>query len=418
MLHPSESNSILKATTTPLRRGRLLIRPATIRVLAFLTLVALVILLSIDNLKRMFQNESILGDDSRMMIQSLCQQHMKQSGSMLDISNQLLLEHQRAPHTANEDHILMDAVIDNDIWKDLPVKGAFYMVIESGDLQRIRSTIRSVEDRFNHQFRYPWILLSNQYLTASFRKYITKLTKSPIFFGKIDAEVWDYPTWVSGSRAEEYIKFFSSSNVKHATSFLFRQRSRYHAGFFFHHPLLQDVEYAWRVEPGSHYSCIMDIDPFEEMAQKNKTLEREEPLAVRSLYPLTLQFMRENLQLMTSIKESIFPWLVDNQDPMYAKVNGFNYCQIESNFMIIKLSYLRSPEYQNYFSFLDSTGGFYYERWNDASVQTLAAAMFLPQNQLHFFNHIGYTFERQTHCPWRNNDLGTCGCDITSATGK
>lgn len=227
MLHPSESNSILKATTTPLRRGRLLIRPATIRVLAFLTLVALVILLSIDNLKRMFQNESILGGDSRMMIQSLCQQHMKQSNSMLDISNQLLLEHQRAPHTANEDHILMDAVIDNDIWKDLPVKGAFYMVIESGDLQRIRSTIRSVEDRFNYQFRYPWILLSNQYLTASFRKYITKLTKSPIFFGKIDAEVWDYPTWVSGSRAEEYIKFFSSSNVKHATSFLFRQRSRY-----------------------------------------------------------------------------------------------------------------------------------------------------------------------------------------------
>lgn len=59
-----------------------------------------------------------------------------------------------------------------------------------------------------------------------------------------------------------------------------------------------------------------------------------------------------------------------------------------------------------------------YDRWNDASVQTLAAAMFLPQNQLHFFNHIGYTFERQTHCPWRNNDLGTCGCDITSATGK
>lgn len=57
-------------------------------------------------------------------------------------------------------------------------------------------------------------------------------------------------------------------------------------------------------------------------------------------------------------------------------------------------------------------------RWNDASVQTMAAAMFLPRSQLHFFNHIGYSFERQMHCPWRSTDLGTCSCDITSATGK
>ncbi|KAI7885378.1 nucleotide-diphospho-sugar transferase [Lichtheimia hyalospora FSU 10163] len=283
----------------------------------------------------------------------------------------------------------MDTVIDNSTWKDLPVKGAFYMVIESGDLQHIRNAIRSVEDRFNHRFRYPWILLSNQYLTASFRKYVTKLTDTPIFFGKIDAELWDYPSWVSGIRAEEYMNIFSSSNIKHATSFLFRQRSRYHAGFFFHHPLLQNVEYAWRVEPGSHYSCIMDIDPFAELKKNNKTME-----------------------------ESVLPWLIDNQDPMYAKADGFNYCQIESNFMIIKLSYLRSSEYQRYFSFLDSSGGFYYERWNDASVQTMAAAMFLSRNQLHFFNQIGYTFEHQMHCPWSSKDLGTCSCDITRSTGK
>ncbi|KAJ8662762.1 hypothetical protein O0I10_001726 [Lichtheimia ornata] len=422
MLHRSESNGILKTAKTPLRRSRLLVRPATIRVLSFLTLVALVILLSIDNLKRLFQNENMIGEEGAKIIQSLCEQHhqQQQSGSnMLEkSSNQLLLEHQRASHTANEEHLPMDTVIDNNVWRDLPVKGAFYMVVDSGDLQHIRASIRSVEDRFNHRFRYPWILLSNQHLTASFRNYITKLTTSPIFFGKIDAELWDYPSWVSGVRAEDYMKYFSSSDVKHATSFLFRQRSRYHAGFFFHHPLLQNVEYAWRVEPGSDYSCIMDTDPFVEMEQRNKTMEREEPLAVRSLYPLTLQFMKENMQLMTPLKESLFPWLVDNKDPMYAKANGFNYCQIESNFMIVKLSYLRSPEYQNYFSFLDSTGGFYYERWNDASVQTMAAAMFLPRSQLHFFNHIGYSFERQMHCPWRSTDLGTCSCDITSATGK
>lgn len=231
MLHRSESNGILKTAKTPLRRSRLLVRPATIRVLSFLTLVALVILLSIDNLKRLFQNENMIGEEGAKIIQSLCEQHhqQQQSGSnMLEkSSNQLLLEHQRASHTANEEHLPMDTVIDNNVWRDLPVKGAFYMVVDSGDLQHIRASIRSVEDRFNHRFRYPWILLSNQHLTASFRNYITKLTTSPIFFGKIDAELWDYPSWVSGVRAEDYMKYFSSSDVKHATSFLFRQRSRY-----------------------------------------------------------------------------------------------------------------------------------------------------------------------------------------------
>lgn len=228
MLPRSESNSILKTAKTPLRRSRLLVRPATIRVLAFLTLVALVILLSVDNLKRLFQNDNMIGEEGTKIIQALCDHHQQQSrGSMLEQSNQFLLEHQRASHTANEDHIPMDTVIDNNTWKDLPVKGAFYMVVESGDLQHIRASIRSVEDRFNHRFRYPWILLSNQHLTASFRNYITKLTTSPIFFGKIDAELWDYPSWVSGVRAEEYMNYFSSSDVKHASSFLFRQRSRY-----------------------------------------------------------------------------------------------------------------------------------------------------------------------------------------------
>ena len=222
MYHRSESNSISKPTN-PLRRSRFLIRPASIRVLAFLTLIALVILLSIDNLKRLLHNESIIGEEGTRIIQSLCEQHQRQSCSMLEKSNHFLLEHQYG----NGDNILMDTVIDNSIWKDLPVKGAFYMVIESGDLQQIRKAIRSVEDRFNHRFRYPWILLSNQYLTASFRKYVTKLTNTPIFFGKIDAELWDYPSWVSGIRAEEYMNIFSSSNIKHATSFLFRQRSRY-----------------------------------------------------------------------------------------------------------------------------------------------------------------------------------------------
>ena len=53
------------------------------------------------------------------------------------------------------------------------------------------------------------------------------------------------------------------------------------------------------------------------------------------------------------------------------------------------------------------------QRWGDAPVHSIAAALFAPKNQLHFFNEIGYEHAPYTHCPrgekaWTK---GRCGCD-------
>jgi alpha 1,2-mannosyltransferase len=61
-----------------------------------------------------------------------------------------------------------------------------------------------------------------------------------------------------------------------------------------------------------------------------------------------------------------------------------------SNFEIADLDFWRSPAYMAYFEYLDSKGGFYYERWGDAPVHSLAAALLLPKDKLHFFAPIGY----------------------------
>jgi hypothetical protein len=42
----------------------------------------------------------------------------------------------------------------------------------------------------------------------------------------------------------------------------------------------------------------------------------------------------------------------------------------------------------NYFD-TSEDGGFYYERWGDAPVHTLAAAMLLKPEQLHHFSDVG-----------------------------
>ena len=86
-----------------------------------------------------------------------------------------------------------------------------------------------------------------------------------------------------------------------------------------------------------------------------------------------------------------------------------------SNFEIADLDFFRSPHYLAFFDYLDKTGNFYYERWGDAPVHSIAAALFLPKSQLHFFNEIGYEHPPFQHCPrGEPHHLGHCSCKFTN----
>lgn len=67
-----------------------------------------------------------------------------------------------------------------------------------------------------------------------------------------------------------------------------------------------------------------------------------------------------------------------------------------------------------FFEHLDNAGGFYYERWGDAPVHSIGAALLVPKDKLHFFREVGYRHEPFQHCPM--NELhrqGKCWCDPT-----
>ena len=48
---------------------------------------------------------------------------------------------------------------------------------------------------------------------------------------------------------------------------------------------------------------------------------------------------------------------------------------------------------------LDQDGGFFYERWGDAPVHSIAAGLLLKKEEIHFFDDIGYWHVPFTHCP-------------------
>ena len=70
-----------------------------------------------------------------------------------------------------------------------------------------------------------------------------------------------------------------------------------------------------------------------------------------------------------------------------------------SNFEVGDLNWLRSDAYLDYFNHLDQDGGFFYERWGDAPVHSIAAALMLKKEEIHFFDEIAYYHVPFTHCP-------------------
>lgn len=78
---------------------------------------------------------------------------------------------------------------------------------------------------------------------------------------------------------------------------------------------------------------------------------------------------------------------------------AWNHCHFWSNFEIADLDFFRGEEYRHFFEYLDRSGGFYFERWGDAPVHSLAAALFLDDSELHRFEDIGYEHAPFYTCP-------------------
>ena len=93
----------------------------------------------------------------------------------------------------------------------------------------------------------------------------------------------------------------------------------------------------------------------------------------------------------TTMVGRFFPVVDSNTD--------YNLCHFWSNFEIGDLNFFRSDEYLQYFNYLDSKGGFYYERWGDAPVHSIGASLLLDKNEIHHFDEIGYSHVPFETCP-------------------
>jgi hypothetical protein len=84
-----------------------------------------------------------------------------------------------------------------------------------------------------------------------------------------------------------------------------------------------------------------------------------------------------------------------------------------SNFELADFRFFRGKEYTAYFDHLDHAGGFFYERWGDAPVHSLAVGLLLQSDEVHYFGDIGYRHAERTMCPKVKSGCSLkCNCKL------
>ena len=275
-------------------------------------------------------------------------------------------------------------------------------------------TMHQFEEKFNSQFNYPYVFLNNEPFTEEFKATMSTATKARVSFGLVEPEHWGVPARYNSSRIQESLRELKS--VVHGSSLSYRQMCRWYSGFFQEHQLLSGFDFYWRLEPGVSFSCKVPYDPFEYMRRNRKMYGfsmaiNEIKETIPSLWKTTSDFLE--------IHKKTLPRDQRMMDYFRTVALDYNGCHFWSNFEIAAFSLFRSPQYKAFFEHLDEAGGFFYERWGDAPVHSLAVGMLLTPEQVHWFSDIGYKHHPHAHCPADFNLRleRQCECDPDALDG-
>jgi len=290
-----------------------------------------------------------------------------------------------------------------------------FVLCRNTDITGLKKTLSEFENRFNRKYEYPYVIVNDVEFTEEFKREISSVTRSKIEFGTVPKEHWAFPPWVDAKIAQEKIDAMGRAGVIYGGSLSYRHMCRYFSGFFYRHPLMEKYEYYWRIEPDTLLHCDVDYDVFRFMRENKKKYGfvialHEFAATIPSLWRSVKRFVSEyNTKYRTgNMWEMVHPNSLKRfvTDEVF---ESYNLCHFWSNFEIGDLSFFRSLRYSMFFEYLDRSGGFFYERWGDAPVHSIAVSLFLDQKEVHYFEDIGYTHPPFTHCP-KPSLQRSCSC--------
>ncbi|CCK69373.1 mannosyltransferase YUR1 KNAG_0C02620 [Huiozyma naganishii CBS 8797] len=298
------------------------------------------------------------------------------------------------------------------------------MLVRNMELEGALDSMKSLEDSFNRMYHYDWTFMNDVPFSPEFIEATTAMASGRTQYALIPSEDWDRPQWINETRFEEALNTMEEDGVLYGNSKSYRNMCRFNSGYFFRQKILDDYDYYFRVEPDVRYFCDFPYDPFRIMREQQKIYGfvislYEYENTIESLWDAVSEYIEKDGGHDIDMNSNSYNFLTDKSKiGMYEPVTGshsdYNLCHFWSNFEIGDLNFFRSEKYIKFFEHLDAKGGFYYERWGDAPVHSIAVALLLNKDEIIHFDGIAYEHQPFNTCPISTTLRmdQRCRCDI------
>ncbi|KAI9723053.1 MAG: hypothetical protein M1812_001502 [Candelaria pacifica] len=284
------------------------------------------------------------------------------------------------------------------------INATLLALVRNSEVYDMVSSMRDLERTWNSKFNYPWTFFNDEEFSEEFKRLTQAETKAECKYELIPKEHWETPSWINEELFQESATMLKEQDIQYANLKSYHQMCRWNSGLFYKHPALANTRYYWRVEPKVHFFCDVDYDVFRYMEDNNKTYGftinlYDAPQSIPTLWPETLKFVAAHPEYIH--ENNAMSWLTDKarRPEHHIQANGYSTCHFWSNFEIADMDFWRSQPYEDYFNHLDRAGGFFYERWGDAPVHSIALGLFEDSSKVHWFRDIGYQHIPYFNCP-------------------
>lgn len=110
---------------------------------------------------------------------------------------------------------------------DDPVRACYVVLVRNQELNGLLSSMRQLEDTFNRKFNYPYVFLNDDEFTPEFIEMTSAATKSQVKYGKLDSQMWGYPSFINQTLAAENREAMAAIGLPYGGSESYRHMCRY-----------------------------------------------------------------------------------------------------------------------------------------------------------------------------------------------
>ena len=273
-----------------------------------------------------------------------------------------------------------------------PLKSVAIIVLcRESEVPDMVKTMASFDAAYNAAKRHDYIVFSDVPWAPEALAALTAATRARVRFALLDDYAWGVPKHIDRRNFSAVL----AEKTYYGNSESYRKMCRFFAGPVFTLPILAEYRYAWRLDSHVRYLCDIVEDPIARME------------ASGALYGYALR-MKEKMDTIPSLWGTAEAYALqqgrkaavreqwDVTIPGHALDVG---CHYWNNMEITRLDWFRGPVYQGFFRHLEQSGGFFYERWGDAPVRTLALLLLADRTDVIWFEELGYQHPWWIKCP-------------------